>query len=590
MVAQGGVSTIPPPNDAGYRGRPSLQELKPPPHPSQDQAPASQPPPTYRYIGSTTQFEPLLFKESFLEQDSEIHAKSVKVQRVDGNDTYAQVSTALDCVPANRYMCSAENEQYFRLDRETLSLYFTHVNSVLPLLNEAETWHLFSTSALDPTLSISINLIAQRWKENKVERPIRPPINAMEEVAIRQFNCSLAQPLLSTVQAGLLLIQSSTRTPYLMSTQLTTIGYELGLHQDCSQWKISQPERNLRKRLGWMLYAQDKWFSLLHGRPSYVSPANWIIPPLTEQDFADSVDVSVQFGPQSAAPASSAVFVMQFATLTQILSEILETFHTLGAEVDVKAAGSQGLRVVLERAKPVQIKLKNWFSRLPDSLKMDVSGNDAVFANGSLHLAYFATEITLHRCIIRATAQPDTDSYLSYICRSAAKTRLISAMDFVNRLRPFHLQSFWPFAGFSHFALVGTFGALLEATAPTKEEAEFYHMRLEEYRWTLMVSRGHAEFLGYAIDFLDTNLELLRNLPEKPGSAEIQLSHVIEDTMICGSAVLDAGQEQGTVHIVQGSTTRSFSGLVSPATSSASRSSSSSSVGQAFYLESNQSR
>jgi hypothetical protein len=441
---------------------------------------------------------------------------------------------------------------------------------------------------LDPTLSISINLISQRWKENKVEHPIKPAINAMEEVAIRQFNHSLAQPLLSTIQAGLLLIQSSTRTPYLMSTQLTTIGYELGLHQDCSQWKISQPERNLRKRLGWMLYAQDKWFSLLHGRPSYVSPANWTIPPLTEQDFEDGADVSVQLVTQSAAPASSAVFMMQFATLTQILSEILETFHTLGAEVDVKAAGSQGLRVVLERAKPVQIKLKNWFSRLPDSLKMDVSGNDTVFANGSLQLAYFATEITLHRCIIRATAQPDTDSYLAYICRSAAKTRLISAMDFVNRLRPFHLQSFWPFGGFSHFALVGTFGALLEGTAPTKEEAEFYHMRLEEYRWTLMVSRGHAEFLSYAIDSLDTNLELLRSLPEKPSSAEIKLSHITEDTVMSGSAALDAGQEQGSAYIQHGSAMRSFSGLVSPATSSVS-SSSSSGAGQGSYLELNQS-
>lgn len=586
IVAKGGFTSVTPPNDPAFRGHPSMQDVKT--GPSQGQVPASQPPPTYRYIGSTTQFEPLLFKESFLEQDGEIHTTSVKVQRVDGNDTYAQVSTALDHVPSNLYMCSAENEQYFRLDRETLSLYFTHVNSVLPLLNEAETWHLFSTSMLDPTLSISINLISQRWKENKVEHPIKPAINAMEEVAIRQFNHSLAQPFLSTIQAGLLLIQSSTRTPYLMSTQLTTIGYELGLHQDCSQWKISQPERNLRKRLGWMLYAQDKWFSLLHGRPSYVSPANWTIPPLTEQDFEDSADVSVQLVAPNAAPASSAVFMMQFATLTQILSEILETFHTLGAEVDVKAAGSQGLRVVLERAKPVQIKLKNWFSRLPDSLKMDVSGTDTVFANGSLQLAYFATEITLHRCIIRATAQPDTDSYLSYICRSAAKTRLISAMDFVNRLRPFHLQSFWPFGGFSHFALVGTFGALLEATAPTKEEAEFYHMRLEEYRWTLMVSRGHAEFLSYAIDSLDTNLELLRSLPEKPSSAEIKLSHITEDTVMSGSAALDAGQEQGSAYIQHSSAMRSFSGLVSPATSSVS-SSSGAGAGQGSYLELNQS-
>jgi hypothetical protein len=544
------------------------------------------PPPTYHYIGSTTQFEPLLLKDSYLEQDNEIHVTSTKVQRVDGNGTYAKISTAMDHVSTNLCISSVESGPYFRLDRETLGLYFTYVNPVLSLLNEAETWHLFNAGILDPTLLISINLISQRWQKDKAEGPTKPAVIALEEAAIRQFNCSLAQPLLSTVQAGLLLLQSSTRSPYLMSTQLTTIGYELGLHQDCSLWKINQSERNLRKRLGWMLYAQDKWFSLLHGRPSYVAAANWTVPPLSDQDFEDGPDISVQYAIQNTASASSAVFMMQFTTLTQILSEILETFYTLGAEADVKAAGGQGLRVVLERAKPVQIKLKNWFSRLPDSLKMDASADDTLFANGSLHLAYFATEITLHRCIIRATAQPDTDSYLSYICRSAAKTRLISAMDFVNRLRPIHLQSFWPFAGFSNFALVGTFGALLEATAPTKEEAEFYHMRLEEYRWTLMVSRSHAEFLGYAIDSLDTNLELLRNLPEKPGSADLKPPNTMQDVVMFGSTLPNSDQGQELAEFHRGPAMTSLSGLVSPATSSTS----SSSTGQGSYLESTQSQ
>ena len=543
-----------------------------------------QPLPTYHYIGSTTQFEPLLFRDSLLEQDSEIRVTSTKVRRVDGDCTYAKVSPAADHVSSYLRLSSAESEALVRLDRDTLALYFKHVNPLLPLLHEADTWRFFNAGILDPTLLISINLISQRWKEERHEGPTQPAANALEDVALRQFNKSLAQPLLSTVQAGLLLLQSSTCSPYLMSTQLTTIGYELGLHQDSSQWKITQNERNLRKRLGWMLYTQDKWFSLLHGRPSYVSAANWTLPPLCEENFEDCPDVSVHHQAQKTASASSAVFMMQFTTLTQILSEILETFHTLGAEADVKAAGNQGLRVVLEKAKPVQIKLKNWCSRLPESLKMDASGNESALANGSLHLAYFAAEITLHRCIIRATADQGADQYLTYICRSAAKTRLISAMDFVNRLRPVHLELFWPFAGFSNFSLIGTFGALLEATAPTKEEAEFYHMRLEEYRWTLTVSRNHAGFLGYALESLDTNLELLRNLPEKPANAEIKSEHPNRDTGMTERAIPFPGQGQGHAEVPDGAP-MSFSGLVSPATSSES-----STNAQGSYLESGQSR
>lgn len=142
---------------------------------------------------------------------------------------------------------------------------------------------------------------------------------------------------------------------------------------------------------------------------------------------------------------------------------------------------------------------------------------------GHLHLAYFATEITLHRCIIRSlsTTDSDSDTYLSHICRSAAKTRLISAMDFVNRLRPEHLSSFWYFPSKVNFALIATFGSLLLATAPGQEEADFYHTRLGEYRWTLCVSSKSADFLSFAVDSLDTSSLLLRSLPQKPSTSEL---------------------------------------------------------------------
>jgi hypothetical protein len=141
--------------------------------------------------------------------------------------------------------------------------------------------------------------------------------------------------------------------------------------------------------------------------------------------------------------------------------------------------------------------------------------------SGYLHLAYFATEITLHRCIIRSLSSSSADTYLSHVCRSAAKTRLISAMDFVNRLRPEHLSSFWYFPSKVNFALIATFGNLLLATAPCQEEVEFYRTRLSEYRWTLCVSCKSAKFLAFAIDSLDSSLHLLKSLPPKPSISQV---------------------------------------------------------------------
>jgi len=95
-------------------------------------------------------------------------------------------------------------------------------------------------------------------------------------------------------------------------------------------------------------------------------------------------------------------------------------------------------------------------------------------------------------------------------------------MDFVNRLRPEHLQSFWYFASKVNFTLIGTFGSLLWATAPCQEEANFYKTRLQEYRWTLNVSSKRVEFLKYAVQMLDASTAMLSNLPPKPPLAQVQ--------------------------------------------------------------------
>lgn len=99
-------------------------------------------------------------------------------------------------------------------------------------------------------------------------------------------------------------------------------------------------------------------------------------------------------------------------------------------------------------------------------------------------------------------------------------------MDFINRLRPEHLRAFWYFPSKTNFTLIGTFGGLLWATAPAKEEAEFYRLRLREYRWTLSVSAERAGFLRFAVEMLDTSRDMLKNLAEKPSLADTKVSRV----------------------------------------------------------------
>jgi hypothetical protein len=99
-------------------------------------------------------------------------------------------------------------------------------------------------------------------------------------------------------------------------------------------------------------------------------------------------------------------------------------------------------------------------------------------------------------------------------------------MEFVNRLRPTHLTSFWYFPSRVNFALIATFGSLLLATAPCQEEAEFYRARLSEYRWALSVSAKSAGFLNFAIESLESSTGLLKNMPVKPKLDDLDLRQV----------------------------------------------------------------
>lgn len=123
---------------------------------------------------------------------------------------------------------------------------------------------------------------------------------------------------------------------------------------------------------------------------------------------------------------------------------------------------------------------------------------------GSLHLAYFTAEVTLHRAIIRFDS-PTISSDIRHITRTAAQARLTSAITVINKLEPAHLQSFWYFASKANLAIIGTFGSLLWATSDNIEEADFYKEKLAEYRWTLRVSSKAAEFMKFTVGMLDSS-------------------------------------------------------------------------------------
>lgn len=192
----------------------------------------------------------------------------------------------------------------------------------------------------------------------------------LEDLSLSLIRDSLMKPTLSTIQAGLLLMQRSEVDSKSLNTQLVGAAFELGLHLDCTSWTISDEERGLRKRLAWAVYMQDQWCSLVHGRPSLISKVHWAVQNPYDEDFG-LLQESRETSDTTDERQRGQECFCEMVALTDILSSILDTFYTQRAIQEYDIAGENATRLILDRAKPIQMKLKNWFTVLSKSLKLD---------------------------------------------------------------------------------------------------------------------------------------------------------------------------------------------------------------------------
>lgn len=503
-----------------------------------------------RYVGQTTALDARLIGLGDFNETNETESQVGLLRQVTGTEYFSTHDDADVPMPDDEARALADIERIVGPHgNKLIEVYFRNVHPSFPIIQKQAFLdrHRHGDRQFNPPLLAAMYLLALGWwqQEPTLASQPRPDIARLEYIAITSLTMAMQRPKISAVQAGLLLLQRPKSSTWTLTVQLVALGQDIGLHLDCSNWSIPLWERRLRKRLAWALYMQDKWSAVGHGRPSHISAADWNVPTPVPDDFDESVPpIDSTTDEEDEETLRGRSLFNQMITLTSIMAEVCDTFYSQTAKADIDRAGKYATQLVLNRAKPVQIRLKEWFAKLPAECKMDSYNTNQLSATGYLHLAYFATEISIHRRIVQSLRPPTTpsESYMMYICRSAAKTRLISAMDFVNRLRPEHLSAFWYFASASNFALIGTFGALLQATSPGSEEAAFYAARLNEFKWTLSVSAGKAPWIQGALELLDATATMLTRLPSKPASVADE-EGMDEELMMTGFGVGAVRQE-----------------------------------------------
>ncbi|KAJ5278583.1 hypothetical protein N7478_003955 [Penicillium angulare] len=236
------------------------------------------------------------------------------------------------------------------------------------------------------------------------------PVQKLWRIVYESITIEIHRPRLAVLQAALLYIQkkptndaqyTTADTPFVWSFvgQIVGLACSLGVHIECRMWGIPAWEKRLRRRLWWAVYAEDKWRSLLIGRPPYIHPAEWDVSDLDEGDFL--------VGPRQGFSTLSCDTEIPFrflVGLARVAEEIQATFYTLRASqilnVDLDSSADLG--------KELLEKLNSWYSSLPETFRLP---NWSKSVDGlapwptSIHFAYLLLVLYVYRAMLRPMAQ-----------------------------------------------------------------------------------------------------------------------------------------------------------------------------------------
>ncbi|KAL2812918.1 hypothetical protein BDW59DRAFT_35404 [Aspergillus cavernicola] len=250
----------------------------------------------------------------------------------------------------------------------------------------------------------------------------KPPTDQLWKLALEEILREIHTPHLSVMQAVLLYLQKPqvemsgavVDSPFRWSFMsiATSLASTLGLHLECRHWPIPQWEKRLRRRLWWAVYSESAWRSLLLGFPNHIHDDHWAVEEIDEMDFLiDGQQVEDAAANQNHPVVNrethtdmSRFDFFYLTRLARIASEIYWKFYTLRAT----SLLSKDLHSSLNVARPLRIRLDEWYSALPQQYKIQQDSTSSMsFDNprprfaAYLRLSYLTLELLIYRALLR---------------------------------------------------------------------------------------------------------------------------------------------------------------------------------------------
>ncbi|RDW75401.1 hypothetical protein BP6252_06543 [Coleophoma cylindrospora] len=261
----------------------------------------------------------------------------------------------------------------------------------------------------------------------------KPSAERLWQMVYEGVQADMHSPSLATLSASLLYLHKrrtgiqniSVDTPFTWTFTASTIALTttLGLHLDCASWKIPPWEKRLRRRLWWMSFSEEKWRSLLLGRPSIIARDQWNVSELADSDFEmddiGGLEPDLELPPEvktffralesSGKEVGKAVLSQQIASLSLIADSMYTDLYT------IRAAQSLGddFKASMRTIRPLRERLALWYSRLPATLQSPKKASSDTFVPlvpnsvACLHFAYVTLEVLLYRALLRPLGNVD---------------------------------------------------------------------------------------------------------------------------------------------------------------------------------------
>lgn len=518
-------------------------ETSPTKPPKQSKVPVVIPTLHNYYLGGNNEFDGVIFKDLLPNPEIDLNPVGSRYVikrkiRKQAGDLFLEVEGSSEDVEYDKQQIQKINEFVGDSGPGLVSLYFRFVHGTFPIISEKNFLENYKKdiNLIDPCLLACLYLFALNWWSLSLDLSglIQPSQNELEKIAETIFYKKLKTPTLSTIQAGLLLIQhQSFRDKYdnpsncwPIQSALWGAAQCLGLNRDPCNYNIPEWEKSLRKRISWAIYVQEKWFCITVDKSSHINDDDWTVGDLDEfKDFTDSESHGGNNLEGRIDESMGIKLFLEKIELSKLADVILKELCSLKSRQYFDNLENSDpvtqLKSILNKIKPLQIHLTNWESQLPKVLLIEQNIERGLISGApNIYISNFSAQITILRPVLRLLSkiknqQKVVDREFMGI-RDIVFNRCViifeNILRFVNELKAEHLQTFWYTSarvGFSYIVIFGYYLALI-----SKNSTEYNRCieLLENYVWKLKINNKNAEFFLHSILWWSQLNKLLKNV------------------------------------------------------------------------------